>query len=88
MDRVQTSVDPEILQGLFQRDDGRANLAESVLNQLLRTQVAEQHGAERTDERQGYRNGVRERTMKTKGTRSVSRCRGCIGTSPPASRPV
>ncbi len=69
MARVQISVDPEIVQGLFQRDDGLAKLVESVLNQMLGAQVAEQLGAQRyqrTDERQGYRNGVRERTMKTR----------------------
>ncbi len=69
MARVQISVDPEIVQGLFQRDDGLARLVESVLNQILEAQVTERLGAEpyeRTAERQGYRNGSRERTMKTR----------------------
>ena len=64
MARVQISVDPAIVQGLFQRDDGLARLVESVLNQMLGAQVAEQLGAQRyqrTDERQGYLSTARRR---------------------------
>ncbi|MHB1842504.1 MAG: IS256 family transposase [Sulfobacillus sp.] len=69
MAQVQISVDPEIVQGLFQRDDGLARLVESVLNQILEAQVTERLGAEpyeRTADRQGYRNGSRGRTLKTR----------------------
>ena len=66
---LQITVDPDVVQGLFQGDDGLARLVESVVNQILTAQVAEQLGAgryERTEGRQGYRNGTRERTMRTR----------------------
>jgi len=65
----QITVDRDVVQSLFQGDDGLARLVESVVNQILTAQVAEQLGAgryERTEGRQGYRNGTRERTMKTR----------------------
>ena len=49
--------------------NGLANLVEAVLNQILEAQVAETLGAdrhERSDERQGYRNGYRARTLYTR----------------------
>ncbi len=69
MAQFHVTVDDEIVRGLFQRDDGLAKLAECVLNQVLEAQVAEQLQAapcERTPDRQGYRNGFRERELKTR----------------------
>lgn len=66
---LQITVDREVVQGLFAGDDGLARLVESVVNQILSAQVAEQLGAgryARTEVRQGYRNGIRERTIKTR----------------------
>lgn len=56
MAQYQVSVDDEVLQQLFSRDDGLARLVEQVLNQILEVQVTEQLKArpyERTDQRQG-----------------------------------
>lgn len=46
-----------------------AKLVEKVLNKVLEAEVAEKLQAgpyERSEERQGYRNGYREREMKTR----------------------
>lgn len=56
---------PELLSG----QNGLAQLVEAVLNQILEAQVTETLGAERherSDERQGYRNGYRARTLYTR----------------------
>jgi len=56
---------PELLSG----QNGLAKLVESVLNQILEAQIAESLGAERherSEERQGYRNGYRARTLYTR----------------------
>lgn len=69
MAQYQITVDAEMLHGLFRGDEGVAKLLESVLNQILDAQVSEQLKAapfERTDEREGYRNGYRDREMKTR----------------------
>lgn len=69
MAHFQVIVDEAIVQQLFQRDDGLALLVQQVVNQILQTQVTEHLQAgpyERTTERQGYRNGYRERTLKTR----------------------
>lgn len=69
MARFQVTVHEDIVQGLFQRDDGLARLVESVLEQVLEAQVTEQLRArryERTDDRQGYRNGSRPKELKTR----------------------
>ena len=69
MTQIQLTVDRELVQQLFQSEDGVARLLESVLNQVLEAQVSEQLQAEpyeRTQERQGYRNGHRDRTLKTR----------------------
>src|SRR5215469_7733013 len=69
MPDYQITIDGELVQGLFQGDTGLAKLLEQVLNQVLEAQVSEQLGAERyerTDERQGYRNGVRPRKLTTR----------------------
>jgi transposase-like protein len=69
MPGYQITIDSETVQGLFQGDSGLAQLLEQVLNQVLEAQVSEQLGAERyerTEERQGYRNGVRPRKLTTR----------------------
>ncbi|MEW6449000.1 MAG: transposase, partial [Bacillota bacterium] len=57
MAHYQVTVDRDLLQGLFVRDDGLARLVENIVNQILDAQAAEQLRAkpyERTEERQGY----------------------------------
>ncbi len=74
MAHYQVSVDDDVLQHLFSRDDGLARLVEQVLNQILEAQVTEQLKArpyERTDQRQGYRNGHREKPLTTRIGRLV-----------------
>lgn len=69
MAQYQVTIDGEILQQLFIRDDGLARLVEQVINQILEAQVTEQLKAapyERTEERQGYRNGHRPRLLKSR----------------------
>jgi putative transposase len=69
MAQYQITVDGEVLHQLFLGDEGVRKLLESVLNQVLEAQVSEQLKAgpyERTDEREGYRNGYRDREMKTR----------------------
>lgn len=64
MAQYQITVDSEILQQLFLgklHDAGVTALLESVLNQILQAEATEQLGAEpyeRTEERNGYRNGT------------------------------
>lgn len=68
-DDYQITVSGDTLHGLLQGDSGLAKLLEQVLNQVLEAQVSEQLGAERyerSDERQGYRNGVRPRKLATR----------------------
>lgn len=63
------SVGRELLPGLLNGPDGLARLVELVLNQILEAQVSEALGAdrhERSEERQGYRNGYRARTLYTR----------------------
>lgn len=63
------SVGKELLPGLLNGQDGLAKLVEVVLNQILEAQVSESLGAdrhERSEERQGYRNGYRPRTLFTR----------------------
>jgi len=69
MAHYQISVDAELLHQLFDDDEGVAKLVESVLNQVLQAQVTEHLKAqpyERTQDRLGYRNGYRQREMKTR----------------------
>ena len=57
----QVTVDRDVLQGLFVRDDGLSRLVENIVNQVLDAQAVEQLKAkpyERTEEHQGYRNLV------------------------------
>ena len=69
MATYQISISEEQLHGLFDGDRGLANLLESVLNQVLEAQATEQLKAEpyqRTEERTGYRNGSRRRSLVTR----------------------
>jgi putative transposase len=70
MTHYQLTLDPTVLQRLFTSGDGQlAQLLEAVLNQVLEAQLAEQLKAERyerTDERQGYRNGYKPRQLTTR----------------------
>ncbi|WP_244865243.1 IS256 family transposase, partial [Xylanibacillus composti] len=81
----QINVDSQLLQQLFlgnSQDAGVAKLLESVLNQVLQAQVSEQVEAdryERTENRQGYRNGSYPHQLHTRIgtiTLSVPRIRG------------
>ena len=63
------NVGKDLLPGLLSGQDGLAKLIEAVLNQILEAQVVESLGAdkhERSEERQGYRNGYRPRTLYSK----------------------
>ncbi len=63
------NVEQELLPGLLSGQDGLAKLVEALLNQVLEAQVIEALGAdrhERSEERQGYRNGYRPRTLYTR----------------------
>ena len=40
MAQFQITSDSEIVQGIFQRDDGLSTVVEQVLNQILKAQVA------------------------------------------------
>ena len=69
----QINLEDALLHGLFQQDGAVARLLEQVLNQVLQAQVAEQLQAapyERTEDRQGYRNGTYPHTLTTR----VGRC--------------
>lgn len=69
MAHYKVTVDRDLLQGLFVRDDGLGRLVEEVLNQILDAQATEQLRAkpyERTEERQGYRNGYRDKELKSR----------------------
>ena len=66
-----TQINSEVVKGLFlgQAPDALVPLLESILNQFLQAMATEAVGAtkyERTDERKAYRNGSRERTLKTR----------------------
>lgn len=69
MTGYNVSVGKDLLPGLLSGQNGLAKLVETVLNQILEAQVTESLGAdrhERSDERQGYRNGYRPRTLYTR----------------------
>jgi putative transposase len=68
MSQYQITLDESDLLSLFD-GQGLKTLAEQVLNQVLHAQASEQlraHPHERTQERQGYRNGYRERPLVTR----------------------
>lgn len=69
MAQYNITLDDELLKELFLRDKGVAALLEQILNQVLQAQASEQLQAEpyeRSKERQGYRNGTRERALTTR----------------------
>jgi len=69
MAQYNITVDDEVLKGLFSGDAGAAKLLEQVLNQVLQAQAAEQVQAmpyERSEDRQGYRNGTRPHAITTR----------------------
>jgi len=69
MAQYKITIDETVMQQLFTRDNGLAVLVEQVINQVLEAQAAEHLKAgryERTPEREGYRNGYRERQLKTR----------------------
>lgn len=85
MAQYQINVDSQLLHHLFlgnTQDSGVAKLLESVLNKILQAQVTEQLEAqryERTENRQGYRNGSYPHQLHTRIgtiTLSVPRIRG------------
>lgn len=72
MAQFNITLESELLHGLFSkdgRDDAFSRLLETILNQVLLAQSAEQLGAgpyERTEDRTAYRNGFRERGLTTR----------------------
>jgi len=69
MAAYEIKIGSEVLRGLLSEQGGLLQLVETVLNQVLEAQVTEALGAERherTDERVGYRNGYRPRTLYTR----------------------
>lgn len=69
MAQYQVTLDGDVLHGLFQRDEGVARLLEQVLNQILQAQATEQLQArpyERSEDRQGYRNGTLPHPLTTR----------------------
>jgi putative transposase len=68
-DDYQITVSSETLHGLLQGDSGLSRRLEQVLNPVVEAQVSEPIGAERyerSEQRQGYRNGVRPRPLTTR----------------------
>lgn len=66
---IGISVNKALLPDLLGSQDGLAKLVEVVLNQILEAQVTEALSAERherSDDRTGYRNGHRPRTLYTR----------------------
>lgn len=69
MTQYQLTLDSDTVQRLFTGEGQLGRLVEAVLNQVLTAQVTEQLQAapyERTDERQGYRNGYKPRQLTTR----------------------
>ncbi|MCY0900524.1 MAG: IS256 family transposase, partial [Firmicutes bacterium] len=69
MAQYNITLSDEVLKGLFAGDQGVANVLEQVLNQVLQAQATEQLNAEpyeRSEERQGYRNGTRPHPITTR----------------------
>jgi transposase-like protein len=67
--QYQITLSDEIVHGLFKEDSAMARLVEQVLDQVLQSEVTEALQAkpfERTEERQGYRNGFKPRTLTTR----------------------
>jgi putative transposase len=69
MHQMQLTVDRDQLQGLLSQDEALRQLLATLLNQVLQAEVTEQFQAqpyERTDERQGHRNGTKPRQLTTR----------------------
>lgn len=69
MAQYNITLDSGLLKDLFLSDNGASKLLEQVLNQVLDAQATEQLKAapyERTEEREGYRNGTRTRPLTTR----------------------
>ena len=72
MAQVNLTLDSEVLKGLFTtggKDEALSGLVSVILNQVLNAQASEQVGAEpyeRSEDRQNYRNGFRERVLNTR----------------------
>jgi transposase-like protein len=69
MTQYQLTLDSDAVQRLFTGDGQLGRLVEAVLNQVLNAQVAEQLQAapyERSEQRQGYRNGYKPRQLTTR----------------------
>src|SRR5947209_13001141 len=69
MAQYQLTVDEDQVRGLFTRDDALAGLVTTVVQQILEAQVADHLQAqpyERTEERRGYRNGSKPRSLTTR----------------------
>ena len=77
MTRYQVTLDAQTLQRLFTSGEHQlGQLLEAIVNQVLEAQVSEQLRAdpyERSDERQGYRNGYKPRKLTTRVGRLVLR---------------
>jgi transposase-like protein len=72
--QYQITLSNDLVHGLFKEDGAMAKLLEQVLDQVLQAEVTEALQAkpfERTEERQGYRNGFKPRTMTTRVGRLV-----------------
>lgn len=69
MTQYQLTLDSESVQRLFAGDGQLGRLVEAVLNQVLNAQVSEQLQVapyERSEQRQGYRNGYKPRQLTTR----------------------
>ena len=69
MTQVEVSFDEETLREVLLGDRGAEVLLEKVMNEVLQAEMTEHLGAEpgeRTDDRQGYRNGSYERELTTR----------------------
>lgn len=72
MAQIKLNLDTDLLHELFSkegRNKGMTKLMESILNQVLELQAEEQLGAkpyERSQNRTAYRNGYRDRQLKTR----------------------
>ena len=69
MHQIQLTVDRDRLQGLLSHDEALRQLLESLLNQVLQAEVTDYLQAqpyERTDTRQGHRNGTKPRQITSR----------------------
>ena len=70
MAQFEITLPEGLVQGLLSsRSEGLTELVEQVLNQVLQVQVSQHIGAaphQRSEERTGYRNGIRERELTTR----------------------